>query len=265
MNETDFQELYASYERSEEGSNERQSCLNTLHHHIYQYPARRFRTDADKAAEFYAYYYGKIDSLFKEYDPSQQISFLTFLSVKLKFAYFRFLSKNRQVTADFKDWNDELTIAPEPEAASGLWAEVKALLMNIINSLALDDEMRIRLYYGFPLKLSHFRELLKRRIGLRIFQMYREYLVAVNKYNFDQQQEKERLLGRLSELDADEARRLRQRLIKRFFKITSPISLRTISKMLDETVSTLHRRITRTVEMIREKIVENIPYFKLGA
>ncbi|MDH5716756.1 MAG: hypothetical protein OEZ22_03845 [Spirochaetia bacterium] len=278
MDETGFQELFIKYSQSQEGSIEREKCKELLHEHIYLYPIRRYRASSDDASDFYLYLYPKINLLFESYNPNKNISFLVYLSVKLRYYFYKFLEKNKSkkilnIENSHVSWENEADSRPffVSHENDNDKDKLKSFIQKAIESLEPAEELPTRLYYGFPLRLKHLRFLFKTHGSYLIFDEYREYLNKLNEWEKKESKNKKNLLIKLQKIQLkietnkekeDELFKKQKEALDDFFNIKNPISLKKISDILKEAISVIHRKIKKARFKIKNFILNKFEEFK---
>ena len=266
MRESDLQALYNSYHQAAQDIQAKEKALSELHYCVYQYAAKRFGANHDTTSAFYMKMYHRIEDILNKYDPKYKISFFIYFSVILKKNYLKFFSqitKREEMYHDFYDWETEIqgsyeaTIDSlgeeenqkndETKDQSGL----KNLIIQAISFLDINQDISLRLNFGFYLLLKHLRELMVRHQGLYFFPFYREYIQKVREWEMKTSQDKTQILEKTQVLyqklqtqHLNEKRtEQRNRLIDEFYKIKSPASLKMIARLIKRSISQVHSYI----------------------
>ena len=268
MQESDFQALYLRYFDAPPDSQIRSGIVKELHHYVYQYAIRRFGADYDMASNFYMKMYDRIENFFHEYDPRYKISFTVYLAVTLKRNYLKFLSSTKQkedIYSNDLSWNSEISWDPpdhtqtaKEEAENKL--DTQAIVLEAICSLALNQQIVLRLYFGFYLLLSHLRELLRRHQGLSFFPLYRKYVHQVKTQRTEEIFQRKVALEKMQrslyraqkETDGPKSRKRRESLIEGFYKVKPLASLSLISQLVKKSTSQVHRLINSAKKELKD-------------
>ena len=282
MPETHFQALYNQYLLSRELSDAKlkEKCLQQLHSYVYSYPLKRYLCDEDTASEFYLFIFRKIEGFFEDYQADKQVNFLAFVAVKVRFAFLKFQEKRNTyahtLERQFTGWQTELTgneVLPETGGrTSGLQQKLSMLMREVFQRLDASREIPVRLYYGFPLQLSHFRLLLKQNGNLAVFQHYRDYLITLKSATTEQKQEKEKVMERLqlvylslldkqkqaSIQEEEELKARHRKLIDEYFRIKSTVTLKTVARILNKSILHVHRRIVSATKTIKDYLMDKM-------
>ena len=272
MNETQFQELFEQYGASLNGSSERTRCLRILHEHIYRYPVRRYKADPDTASEFYEFIYSKIELFFLEFDATLKISFMVFVAVRLRYYYLSFLRKKSGKGSHDEvsiDWSDEasynIIYFSEQKENRKHENSIKRIVVNAFSVLEEDEEMPVRLYYAFPLRLSHLRYLFKRHKGISAFIEYRKYLEKIIEWEDKEKEFKDKIALKLRKIEiesqksalSEELQQKKAELIEEYFRVNNPTSVKKISLLLKFAVSVVHRRLSKARDKIKDYLFIN--------
>jgi len=266
MNEIDFQELFKLYHASKVGSKERKKALEILHCFVYEYPHRRFRSGREAASEFYMEVFERIETWFHDYDPNYNVSFIIYLNIKLRGTFFNFIQKKRDARLALNS-NDFHEINPDQNYTSLFGTESaglnesdeknRYLIQYALNQLSMDEQIAVRLHYGFPLKLSHFRALQKKHTTFSSVEAYRKYLHLLAGHFDKESAEKENTFMQLVKFEVRKRQKrqdnktddtLRQnrrktRLIVRFNRVGKGLKLKVIAEVMNENVTYVHRRL----------------------
>ena len=216
--------------------------------------------------------YAKIESFFTEYDPERNISFLIYLSVKLKNHYFKFvmaLNQKQNILSEdsFSNWENEVGYNADYlgniENDTGE-DQVKEMILKYVAELDIEEQIYIRLYFGFKLLLKHFRLLLTKHAKLDFFQVYKDYLLKLEKWETKEKQKKATAYERLSEIhinqdsamSPEKRLRVKKRHIEEIYKIRSPVSLNLIAKLTKKNVPFIYRKIKNIKLQLKGKILE---------
>lgn len=270
MNETEYQELFRLWQHSEEASAEREKAVNTLHSLIYRYPVRRFRADNDTASEFYLYMYGRIEEFFSKYDPSYGITFLTYVSHRLKGYYFNFIERCRPSENPLEYTLDENWDTPAENSMTGtdsVNSQINRYIKKAFHVLEDDEHLVTRLYYGFPLLLKQLRNLVRKQASFRVFTLYREYLDRLQQWEDRQRRKTESIQEKLARLeseiiDSNTGHDRREALLDEIRKYRPPVPITFIGRLIKESKSNVYRKIESAREKIKKFLSQLKPYFK---
>jgi len=271
MNETSFQQLFVLYKESKPGSEQKKKVLNEIHHYIYSYPSRRYQVSSDLSADFYAENIQKIESFIEQYDPSYNISFYVYLTVKIKRRFLNFLEKNNHIK-NKENINEFYEISPdahydpvfEPTHAYGGDKKntIQYLLGKCLAKLPIDEEIPLRLHFGFPLKLSHFRELKRQHKSVDLFSNYRKYLELLQDNLQKEKSVKETMFTKLIYLDyriktdnLTSHKVRKDKILAQYFKPRSGLQLKFISLVVNQNITFVHRRI----KSAKKKLLKLLP------
>jgi len=272
MIETDFQALYEQYLEAIKSSNssQKKKCLDVLHQHIYKYPIRRYRADADAASEFYSMVVEEIPQYFEQYEESYGITFLVYLSVKLRNSYRRYLrQKNKETHTSLGGditFDEEVNIKSQQDNSQ--FKIMRQKLLDSFSNLGQEEDVVVRLSYCFPLLLNQFRILLKKHRSVSFFNLYRSYLVDIKDWEIKEKAEKETLAYALNAIESELVRgqltkdKVKQQVIKReklitkIYHIKAPVTLNQVAKLMKEAVSFVHRRLRSAKEKISHWMLE---------
>ena len=283
MKESDLQVLYNSYQKAPKGSQEREKALSEFHYYIYQYAGRRFGADSDMASAFYMKMYQRIEDILEKYDPTYKISFFIYFSVILKKNYLKFfsqISKNEEMYHDFCDWETEISEYYDPHSKENKEysntkdeSEVRNAIVQAISFLDINQDMSLRLNFGFYLLLKHLRELMIRHQGLYFFPLYREYVQKVKYWEMETSQGKTKVLERaqilyqkitytlkgetkpLNKKKADQ----HNKLIEKFYEFKPSVPLKIIAQLIKRSISQVHFYIKSGKTELKKVFFEKYP------
>ena len=264
MFETDFQELFRLYSAKDALPSVKEAAVIQLHEHIYRFAAHRLRHSEDVSSDFYLFYQDKIEHLFLDYDPARGISFLVFVTVRLRFAFLKFIGRRKisrsvySAVDDFADPEEELKLAsasPVFESSS----DERQSIRQMLEILPRETQIILRLYFGFPLKISMVREMVNARGSLTFLKDYRKFLqkhersLARQKDQFYKIQEK---LGKLysqklAGTENSEHAVKREMLLKELQEQKPTVTQRDLAHLTGFTLSTVNRRIKEGLDELR--------------
>ena len=262
MNDLEFQVLYTNYKLAQD-IKEKNLCIEQVHHYVYRYATKRFKAQADIASDFYSYIYDKIPSFFEEYDQYSEIRFSIFIAVKLKYYYLKFINLETNKTKgiafeEYKDWNTPLYIYPKQIKQS----ENEQLVQEALERLPIENQICIRLRFGFLLMLKHLRFLMYQWKTIAFFELYRKYLIKLEHWNEQEREKKENLLSKILHQKNEPPNNLKMKqTYKNRFKnlnlIKEPIKLKEIANMIQRNTSYVYRQINRGLSEIKSFISQN--------
>ncbi len=261
MNETKLQELYFNYNKNIS----RKESLEELHQLVYQYASSRFQQDFDTSSEFYLYIYDKIPHLFDEYNPKYGISFLTFLSVKLKNYYYNFSKVNKskkqlQNNICTLEWEDRVDLKSAFQQEHSIHHDDKLVekIRDLLLKLPKEEDITLRLYFGFYLKTLHLRYLFLVHKNFDFFPLYRDYLKKLEKKKKQEKNKKSILLAKLhifdfheSSMSEEKRKNLKTRFTQELLHVSSLISFKEIAKIMCSSVSTVYRKLKKGLEHLK--------------
>lgn len=265
MSETDFQELFVSYEKSPESLKKRQNLIRALHLYVYEFPKRRFHADDDRTIEFYMQTASSIETLLDEYNPSYGIAFDVYFLVKLKRRYLNFLArkhkeKMRENMNDFYEISHELrheSVFDHSADYSPAQAIGEEVINTVLENLEPEEETVIRLYYGFPLRLTNFRLLQKRHGNRKFLKTFREYRKGLERRRSEEKREKEKVFQKIHYLNFDTQKKEqegyaanKEKLIGRFYSVRRGEPLRIVAELMNSSITYVHRRLKRGLKNI---------------
>ncbi|GEM_PF-6416685 len=267
MIETEFQALYEGWSKTQPDTPERNAIWEKVHYYVYSYAKKRFKASDDDAADFYLYVYSRIESIFSNYKPEYQILFFIFFSVKLRGMYLNFVDavsrKNEYVLfRTFVDGEQDLLISPlsalEPSSHE---REQREKLYAVLQQLPIFDEITLRMAFGFPLAVRHFRMLLKKN-GASIFKDYREYLKFYCRKSEVERTKRNKIMERINMLTIRKLRNADhspqdatiQELIQQYHKPKRVVSHNVISRILGIRKNSLSIRLKKAIDSLRKKL-----------
>ncbi len=267
MIETEFQALYEGWLKTQPDTPERNSIWEKVHYHIYSYAKKRFKASDDDAADFYLYVYPRIESIFKAYKPDYEIQFFIFFAIKLRGMYLNFVSKVSRknyyvLFRSFVDGEQDLLMAPlstlEPSSHE---RKQREKLYAVLKQLPIFDEIMLRLAFGFPLAVRHFRMLLKKK-GASIFKDYREYLKSYCQKSEKERTKRRKIMERINVLTIKKMRNSDpspqdatiQELIRLYHKPKRVVSHDMISRLIGIRKSSLSLKLKKAIDSLRKKL-----------
>lgn len=280
--EEKIQDLYTKYKETDDPKIKR-SCIEKLHQHIYVYPIRRFQADSELASDFYMHMYDKIERLYDEFDPSYNIRFYIFLSVKLRAHFLNFIQqKKKKDKVKFVSY-DALEISPEKnlvlvdtndlhpanEDPESLFEQLRDIILNKVLEMQEQKQTVIRLYYAFPLTIKLLRLLLQKYQSFAIFHQYRTYLKKIENWEFIQKQDNEKTIIRLSKIDEklkdssnqdsqdnEKLLKRKSKLLKELIHAKTPVSTQYIATFTKETFSFVYKIIIETKKNLKNNLLQ---------
>lgn len=270
MNETYYQELYNDYAAAKTDT-EKKNALKKIHELIYLYPVKRWRASADTASDFYIYLFHQIEDIVESYQGHEDITFLTWFSYRMKGRYLNFIRMKKRALRNEEEYamvyasNDRVFDREyDHDATTKSEHRAAGFLRRLLKQLEESEEIIIRLYYGFTLRMSLFRKLARKYTVTVFFSRYRTYLQIKKNYRESEKKAREKLLETMIKIErkiqrdtASEKEHLQlQNLTREFFAARPAVRLKNLAALLEENISGIHRQIKRGLAKLK-KIFEN--------
>lgn len=269
MKETYFQQLFEKCINIKSHEIEKE-VLKEVHLFIYFYPLKRYKVDEDLAADFYLEIIHKINQIILDYNPEYNISFIKYLTVKIKRRFLNFLDKKNRINElqrinEFAEYRDEIYSESVFEAQSLYLQQSRnqtiTTIEKILSGMDKIDEIITRLYFGFPVKNSHLKMIYCLHKNPAIFSLYRQYKNKWNTYFQANETRRNRILERLQVLqnNIDKTHLFadiykKERLVNNLYATKNVISLKNIADLLNTNVTYIFRKLAKTKTVIEEQL-----------
>ncbi|MDH4261908.1 MAG: hypothetical protein OEV78_02560 [Spirochaetia bacterium] len=265
FNETEFQELFELYWNAAENSKSRMFVIEELNKYIYFYVTGQYQIEFDTASDFFVENIENTRKWLEEYEPSYLISFLVYFTSKIKRRLFNYKIKYSKLKRyenlhEFYDLNPDAFIESVFEERKDYQTDInEESHFNIrdftkicLSDLKEDEQIAIKLYYGFPLSNKDFRYFIRRFSLKSVFQNYRKYHDYLkHKLNTERAQREviSQKLYLTSIFMRDEANQKimdrRERLLTYFAEVKNLVPLRLIAEVFQTNITSVHRKIKR--------------------
>lgn len=276
FDEVEFQELFELYWNAAEGSVARSFVIEELNKYTYFYATGKYHTEFDTASDFFVENIANTKKWLEEYEPSYHVSFLVYFTSKIKRRMLNYWVKT-QKNKKYENVNEYYRLNQDTFVESVF--EEKQIympnsrydtryLMNLgLGVLSLDEEIAVKLYYGFPLTHKDFRFLIRLCGKKSTFENYRKYYTFLKEKLKSERVERENLLRKLymtSILIREDASgrglHKRQRLLAYFEDVRNPVPLRFIAEIFQKNITNVQRKIKRGQKKIKN-LLNNQLYF----
>lgn len=263
MNETEFQALFESYERSSH-TKEDNPVPQKIHLMVYNYAQRRHQQTSDVSADFYLHMLGRLKGMLDRYDP-RKAPFYQYMAVHLNFEFRHFLRRRRLPRSQVELLSLEDLAARHVElqmprvAEEWLPAELFATLKNTVRIYA-------KLTLAYPLTYGELRQLINKkpdkthRRGWSIMRAYRLYQKFADEKRQQFLTERDRLLLimmrnqqqiKMSNASDVAAIRRRESARKKFFSMDTRIPIRIVADVTAESIATAQRQMKSAIVALK--------------
>lgn len=261
FNETEFQELFELYWKAGEGSKERSFVIEELNKCLYFYAIKKYPGEFDVASDFFADNIVNTKKWLEEYEPAYLISFFVYFIGRVKRRFFNYRSRIHKIKKmenvhEFYELNPEVFLESVFERKQGYLfenkSEIEGLTQECLSSLASDEEIAIKLYYGFPLTYKDFRFLFKKYNSRNIFELYRKYYTYLDRKLATEKNARENIIRKLyaASIRIQESADLesfskRQRLLTYLENVKNLVPLRLVAEIFQTNITSVHRKVKR--------------------
>lgn len=282
MNETDFQELFTQWKSSQDPEKYK-IIKDEVHRFIYEYPRSRFFVEDDVVSEFYTEYIERVDDFIDSYDSSYHVPFLIYMKVMIRRRFMNFLikrNKNKKYEniGSYYEVNESSRYGSVFDHRAGYSAtpvcEREEAIEKAMSCLSPDEELVVRIYFGFPLRLPHLRLMVRYNCSPDLFKRYRTYCGTVEKWFKDESAQKKDISERLNFLDfelkvlegplrsrvVNGKRERKKRLIQSYYLLRNAIPMKQVSELLNKNISFVYRRLHRGRKKLFDELSRQVQY-----
>lgn len=270
----EFQELFEIYWNAEEGSKLRMSVIEELNKYIYFYVVSKYQDEFDMASDFFVDNIDNTKLWLEEYEPSFHISFLAYFTAKIKRKILNYWVKTQKCKM-YENVNEfyrldpdafvESVFEPKNSYKAGGGEDLRNLASVKMRDLDRDEEVALKLYYGFPLQFKDLRLLLGTGDKKIVIDSLRKYRACLKNKLESQQAQREVLLGKLYitgiSLQNDVNRKTlekREKLLVYFEEIRNLVPLRMIADIFQKSITNVQRKIKRGQKKIKDLLIDQL-------
>ena len=272
FDETEFQELFELYWNADENSKGRSFVIEELNKYIYFYATNRYQIEFDTASDFFVDNIANTKKWLEEYEPSYYISFLVYFTSKIKRKLFNYKMKAQKVKRyenlhEFYDLNPDAFIDSVFEERKAYLEtgdgekkpDLQSFTNNCLRSLNTDEQIAIKLYFGFSLTYADFRYFTKKCRLKNVFGNYRKYRDTLNARLKTEQTKREMIFKKLyltsiniRDNSSQKILDKRQRLLSYFEDVKNLVPLRLIADIFETNITNVHRKVQRGKRKLKQ-------------
>lgn len=269
---TNFDEIYDLLrEWQEEGKNSRQArrawqlALEKLTPYLYYYPKIRFRVDEDICSEFYLYLYDKLEYLLEQALKAES-AFAFYLARSLRNYYFEHFEQSSSI--DMESSQEDMEWVADPHLPYGvvqhepaiedasfvqghLTQDTQKRITVLLEQEAIVERSMAKLFFGFAFSLQELKSLF-REVGreglhcfLHLYSRQREEVVRESAYRAGLLGELTKVQNWLQQEFNEIHEKRKNNLLKKYYQVHYPISLRDLAECFGRSKSAVHRVIKR--------------------
>ncbi|MDH4199847.1 MAG: hypothetical protein OEV66_05630 [Spirochaetia bacterium] len=260
IDETEFQELFELYWNAGKDSPQRLFVMDELKKYTYFYLTSRPYVDFDIASDFFVEIMGNTKKFLEEYEPAYYISFLVYFTSRVKRRLNNYRGKIQE-RKKYENVNEYYELNPEHHSESvfesmndycGNTGNIRTITEFCLSKLGIDEEIAIKLYYGFSLNYKNFRYLVRKGGRRATFVSYRKYLSCLNNKSISEKKMRESVFQKLYIVNINlrdnydiNCRRKRERLLKSLAISKGAAPLRLIAEIFATSITNVYRKIRR--------------------
>jgi hypothetical protein len=267
LDETEFQQLFELYWNSGEDSKARGFVIEELNKYIYFYVTNRFQAEFDTGSDFFVENIANTKKWLEEYEPAYGITFLVYFTSKVKRRLFNYRIKIQKLKKyenlnefhylDHDEFIESVFEERKPYFVDDSYEkenkfDIQAFTNICLTVLKEDEQVAIKLFYGFSLSYKDFRYLAKLYDLKNVFMNYRKYHAYLNNKLKSEKAEREILSKKLyvtsinmREIENPKIFIRRQRLLTYFEDIKNLVPLRLIAEVFQLNITNVYRKVKR--------------------